>query len=258
MKANAVMPVESFSLGTFSINSLLEKSESLDINSKGDIENNPSSNAFYYLPTNTIFGTENSDTIYGNSEWAWTQEDGLILTFTDDIIYGLGGNDTLYGRGGDDSLFGGSGNDNLFGGSGDDLLVGGVDSSSKKGSLSGIDYLTGGDGADTFHWDEWSYVDGGSETVELNSLTSLNVGSDTISGLDDYFVITDFNTAEGDLLDYDGSFSSTFGWFETDSLNLGSSATETVIVKDTSYFSSGGLVEQYDLVGVVVDQWVIA
>jgi Ca2+-binding RTX toxin-like protein len=97
----------------------------------------------------------------------------------DDILSGNDGNDTLHGGDGDDLLLGGDGDDSLFGDSGHDKLYGG----------EGNDILVGGDGDDLLF--------GG-------------LGDDTLtggSGADTYYVgegndhITDYNLAEGDVID---------------------------------------------------------
>uniref|UniRef100_UPI0035B07A6F VCBS domain-containing protein n=1 Tax=Azonexus sp. TaxID=1872668 RepID=UPI0035B07A6F len=87
-----------------------------------------------------------------------------------DFILGEGGNDTLRGEDGDDVLFGGAGNDTLLGGAGNDILIGGA----------GNDILTGGLGADTFRW-----VLGDRGTTQTPAIDR----------------VTDFNGAEGDVLD---------------------------------------------------------
>jgi Ca2+-binding RTX toxin-like protein len=76
-------------------------------------------------------------------------------------------NDYLYGGEGNDRLFGGNGNDYVSGDGGDDLLFGG----------NGVDTLTGGLGADRFLPGDLAFGD--------------NFDTD---------VITDFSTAQGDLL----------------------------------------------------------
>ncbi|BCN92322.1 hypothetical protein THMIRHAM_01070 [Thiomicrorhabdus immobilis] len=94
-----------------------------------------------------------------------TGDDTLVGTSDSDRIYGYEGNDTLSGGEGNDLLRGGAGDDMLDGGAGNDLLYGG----------EGDDILTGGTGADVF-------------VIEPDSTG----GSTTI---------TDYNKAEGDVLD---------------------------------------------------------
>lgn len=77
------------------------------------------------------------------------------------------GNDTIKGNSAANYIFGNDGNDNIDGGAGDDLLEGG----------RGADTLTGGRGADIFRFA--SHLDGTHDTI------------------------TDFNPAEGDLIELD-------------------------------------------------------
>jgi Ca2+-binding RTX toxin-like protein len=108
-----------------------------------------------------IDGGSGSDLIYGDANYNTGSEGG------DDIIHGGSGNDTIYGNGGDDIIFGEGNNDTIFGGDGDDWIDGGA----------GNDSMTGGNGADTFH-----FVYGGDGSNEVDR-------------------ITDFDMAEGDILD---------------------------------------------------------
>jgi T1SS-143 domain-containing protein len=95
------------------------------------------------------------------------EADGNIIgTGTNEVIAGSSHNNLIHGSNGDDVISGGSGNDMLYGDIGNDILDGGA----------GDDYLTGGTGADTFKVAE---------------------GDDTI---------TDFNQAEGDILDISDMF----------------------------------------------------
>lgn len=84
----------------------------------------------------------------------------------------------IVGNIGDNILSGGGGNDVLAGGAGDDVLIGG----------GGVDQLSGGAGADTF---------------VFQLFTDVAFGTDQI---------TDFNAAQGDLIDLSGiDFNSTVG-----------------------------------------------
>jgi VCBS repeat-containing protein len=108
---------------------------------------------------------------------------------TDQIAGGIG-SDALSGNAGDDFLTGNRGNDFLAGGDGSDRLVG-VDESNNLilANFPGageVDTLTGGAGADTFGLGDRSkpfYLGGG--------------GTDAA-------IITDFNPAEGDILELNG------------------------------------------------------
>jgi|GEM_PF-5785208 VCBS repeat/T1SS-143 repeat domain/type 1 secretion C-terminal target domain (VC_A0849 subclass) len=95
-----------------------------------------------------------------------------------DTLNGQGGNDILVGRGGDDILIGGAGSDLLLGGDGNDRLIGGT----------GSDLLSGGRGADTF-------------VLDTDALSNIALGD----------VITDYNSAEGDMLDISSLLSSLLG-----------------------------------------------
>ncbi len=88
-----------------------------------------------------------------------------------DALLGADGNDVLIGADGNDMLWGGAGEDRLTGGAGDDVLAGGA----------GKDILTGGAGADTFLFDAIT--------------DSLPDAKDRVM---------DFNSGEGDLLDFSG------------------------------------------------------
>lgn len=197
---------------------------------------------YSFITTNTINGTEGNDTIYGNSQFAWTPEHGTIITFKDDIIHGLDGNDIIYGQGGDDIIYGGEGNDQIFGGYGNDFLTG----SSENGFAGGRDSLTGGQGADRFQWTSASYLDNGSQTATLD----LGPNDMIVQGLNSYFVIWDFNTAEGDSLDFNLNGITIAN---AQNLGLGSSDTDAVFLRETSYSTGNEFIEYYDVIGVVVD-----
>jgi serralysin len=117
-----------------------------------------------YAGNDQLIGAYGSDSLYGGSG-----NDILYGEASNDYLNGGTGLDTLYGGTGFDTLVGGAGADKLFGGSGDDDLYGGT----------GKDTLTGGTGADFFIF------------TQLADSNSFN-GRDTI---------TDFNFAEGDLID---------------------------------------------------------
>ncbi|MGE4167572.1 MAG: beta strand repeat-containing protein, partial [Xanthobacteraceae bacterium] len=82
---------------------------------------------------------------------------------------GVTSNDTIIGSSGNDRILGLGGNDKLYGGDGNDTLIGGL----------GNDTLTGGNGADTFVLDSFTGTD----------------------------IITDYNGAEGDVIDLTALFS---------------------------------------------------
>jgi hypothetical protein len=95
---------------------------------------------------------------------AATSSFGVSVSTDEDGVY------TIDGTTGDDYVYGTSGDDILSGGAGDDILIGGA----------GDDILSGGADADTF---DFNLADLG---------TTTDVAADTI---------TDFSTAEGDVID---------------------------------------------------------
>jgi Ca2+-binding RTX toxin-like protein len=132
------------------------------------------------VAADTLDGGAGDDLIRdANTNNSDTSNDLLIGGDGNDTIFSSGGegNDTISGLGGDDSLDGGRGADVIDGGAGNDRIAG----------FDGHDTLTGGDGADTF-------------VFGLDAAISFqNRNSD---------VITDFNAAEGDLIDLTTYFQS--------------------------------------------------
>jgi len=114
--------------------------------------------------------------------------DTLDGTAGNDVINGLAGNDVINGGDGDDKLSGGAGTDQLTGGSGNDILSGGAGADTLNGGEgndiiwggAGGDTLTGGLGADTFQW-----VLGDRGSIQSPAIDR----------------VTDFSTAQGDVLD---------------------------------------------------------
>jgi len=119
----------------------------------------------------TVFGgATGDDSISGG------KGDDKIFASTDrDTVTGGAGNDTIFGGDGKDSVDGDAGNDELWGGADNDTIKGGDGKDTIDGG-AGNDSLTGGANADTF-------------TFETGD------GADTIS---------DFKTADGDVLDLSG------------------------------------------------------
>ena len=136
----------------------------------------------------TYTGTDGNDVMVWGYVTPGVASDppGTSPSDASDTLTGLGGDDLLLGYGGNDSLDGGSGNDALIEERGDDVLHGG----------DGNDLLISGIGNDT--------LDGGPG----NDLIYGDTGTDTLTGgpgADAFYtfdgdVITDFNPAEGDVL----------------------------------------------------------
>jgi len=128
-----------------------------------------------YTPHTPIIGTDGDDT-------------ALTGTSGDDVILGLDGNDHLHGGDGNDHLNGDSGEDILDGDAGNDVISGGT----------GNDTLSGGDGADTLWGGPGNdLLDGGAGDDTLTG----NSGADTFKASGGNDTITDYNQAEGDVLD---------------------------------------------------------
>jgi Ca2+-binding RTX toxin-like protein len=178
---------------------------------------------FGYAGDDRISGGTGNDLLYGDDG-----DDTLNGDDGDDFIYGIlgadilnggAGNDFLSGDGGNDTLIGGVGNDQLydyggsnllFGGEGDDFLSTATGSNTLQGG-NGNDTLEGGSGADV--------LDGGDGLDILKAMRGADtlvarIG-DTISGGADgdtfqiaptvgpgTVYITDFNNADGDLIDF--------------------------------------------------------
>ena len=106
-----------------------------------------------------------------------------------DVLWSFGGKDIVRGGGGNDTIDGGDGNDRIFGGGGRDVVDGGGGKDKIVGG-AGHDIETGGAGADTFVY---------------NKLSESGVGAHK------HDIITDYNGAQGDVIDlhqmnHDGTF----------------------------------------------------
>ncbi|NMG18330.1 calcium-binding protein [Brasilonema bromeliae] len=121
-----------------------------------------------------ITGTSKADTIMGG--------DGA------DILRGSGGDDTLIGNRGNDQLFGGDGNDILQGTNYISYLIGGGGEFKNYDYPKDIDTLTGGTGADTFVLGNSPY-----DKYYFGNL------------FQDYAIISDFKSSEGDKITLSGS-----------------------------------------------------
>ena len=159
---------------------------------------------------NEIEGTGGNDTLLG------ANTDDLIKGFSgDDLIRGRTGKDIVVGANGDDTLFGGDGRDKAYAGAGDDVLYGGRGNDRLAGG-EGNDNITGGSGRDTlvgvFASDDTPGVG------EVDTLSGAQDGDMFILGdasnvyyagdaAEDYALITDFDLAEGDMLQLKGEAS---------------------------------------------------
>ncbi len=174
--------------------------------------------SFLWSGGTAIQGTGNSlnNTIGGNSQ--------------NNILDGKAGNDSLSGYDGNDTLIGGLGNDTLSGGNGNDRLngFGTVASNAEQ-----IDYLTGGNGSDTF-------VLGGSWGVSYNEpgngyavITDWDPYSPVLLGGSGWFLdfVYDSIEVKGNASQYSLQFTSVAG--------IGGAATDTEI-----YFTGGGGMER--------------
>lgn len=139
-----------------------------------------------------LVGEGGNDTLDGGADddtlWGGDQADLLIGGEGDDWLTGDAGDDTLQGDEGDDFLDSGDDNDSIDGGTGNDTLHGGT----------GRDTLDGGDGNDFVHGGIW----GGGVYTDDNEVDYLTGGDgfDTfVAGNGD--IITDFNTTTGGNID---------------------------------------------------------
>ncbi|ODR89607.1 hypothetical protein A8M32_20075 [Sinorhizobium alkalisoli] len=161
--------------------------------------------------SNLIYGTSGADHLTGGA--------------LDDTIVGRDGNDVINGGGGNDTLRGGSGNDTIDGGAGADLLdlsdaSAGVTFSLVQSSgntvadltavglgvdtYRNVEGLIGSDYNDTFigsAFDDKLYAGAGSDTLSGGAGADTFVIADDELQLDIDDVITDYNAAEGDVVD---------------------------------------------------------
>lgn len=116
----------------------------------------------------------------------------------DDALSGDNGNDLIVGENGNDHLYGGEGNDILSGGSGNDTMLGGHGNDTLQGA-DGNDHLSGGAGNDRLYGSAGiDQLTGGLGADRFTFTTSYSGG---LSGTDH---ITDFNRAQGDMIDLSG------------------------------------------------------
>ena len=152
-----------------------------------------------------ITGGQGNDSVYGDEDKdilsGGVGEDLVRGGEQDDLVFGAGGNDSVYGDEGDDEVSGGSGNDSVYGGKGSDTLIG-VSSFSPQPGLEEIDLLTGNEDDDLFLLGQLSPT--GDRTVFYDD------GDTTTSGTNDYALISDFGTDEGDKIKLVGELSDYF------------------------------------------------
>lgn len=99
-----------------------------------------------------LFGQADGDELRGGAGddrlWGGTGDDTVHGDSGDDVLWGDEGDDSLLGHDGDDSQDGGDGQDTLWGGLGDDTLAGGNGNDALHGR-EGADVMAGDAGADT-------------------------------------------------------------------------------------------------------------
>lgn len=125
------------------------------------------------------YGSSGNDTIVGILQGG----------STNDIMYGLDGNDTVDGRAGDDILYGGNGNDTIDADSGNDILYG----------EAGDDILQGYAGNDTFVYSEGLdevYDTSGTDTLWLSNGITVDDIAFSSSGTDDTLITINSGTDE--------------------------------------------------------------
>lgn len=174
--------------------------------------------------SNQIFGSGGNDTLFGdrNNDFLDGEpgNDSLRGGKDNDTLSGGSENDLLYGDRELDSCSGGLGNDTVYGGKGNDTLEGDSGNDLLSGD-KGDDFLTGGIGADTFFF---------------------MFNSDGTYGTD---TITDFDSAEGDLIGLDSSFNLPSGVL---------SSSEFLVIDNFLPNQSNGLLEAiiYDSVNRLI------
>jgi len=157
-----------------------------------------------FISIENVIGSRFNDTIVGDAK--------------DNVIRGLDGRDTLEGLGGNDHLFGGRGMDFLKGGDGKDRLEGGDDRDRLEGGNGndalfggrgddllfdgrGSDVLTGGMGADVFSFDIFN---------TRTPFSQDNYGGFNPNDPAPIDTVTDYDSKEGDRLDFGISLGSDF------------------------------------------------
>ena len=114
----------------------------------------------YSSSTGAVYIQMNGSTFGGNDQVSGIED--LIGSNFDDVIDGNDDANMIKGGAGNDNIWGGAGNDTIYGGEGDDVLFGGTGANIIDGGAGNDhihagagnynDVVTGGSGADTFHW----------------------------------------------------------------------------------------------------------
>ena len=147
-----------------------------------------------------ITGGQGNDSVYGEGDediLSGGEGDDLVSGGEgDDLVFGAGGDDTVNGDGGDDEISGNTGNDSIDGGEGSDTLIGASTFSPQPG-VSELDELTGSQGADVFRLGQIS--PSGTPAIYYDD------GDPATAGTEDYALITDFSTQEGDKIELVGA-----------------------------------------------------
>lgn len=158
-------------------------------------------------------------------EWLGPDDDTVVGTSGNDLMFGNDGHDEIEGGAGNDLIFGHSGQDDFWGGAGDDTIFGGDHQDIMLGG-DGQDRIYGGDGDDIFSGEngvDVLYGDAGSDEIwggEDRDLVYGGAGDDKLEGdggndtifggsgadrvtvdvLDGDDVVADFNVALDDLV----------------------------------------------------------
>jgi Ca2+-binding RTX toxin-like protein len=133
-----------------------------------------------------LSGGDGHDYLYGhggNDRLSGDAGDDVIFANSgNDSLYGGDGNDRLVGHEGDDYIVGGSGNDNLYGLDGFDRLYGQAGDDDLDGGTDWVhDFLSGGDGADTFETEYvFELVDGSLVLSNYDGPVDFELGTDSL------------------------------------------------------------------------------
>ncbi|MCL4677160.1 MAG: type I secretion C-terminal target domain-containing protein [Alphaproteobacteria bacterium] len=173
-----------------------------------------------------MYGHGGADQIYGG-----TGNDISYGGDGNDYIFDDTGNDVLYGEDGDDQLYGYWGDDQLFGGVGNDTLRG--DDTFGSSSVTGNDYLSGGDGNDHL------YGGRGDDTLDGGA------GDDTINGDGDTDTVTYASATSGVTVSLATTSAQNTGGAGTDTISnvenlTGSSYADTLTGNSSANVISGG------------------